>query len=319
MEPNPIKRIIQWLFPSAGEQSANAGAGRRCEAGHAMDPSWTRCPYCEALKNARDQSPRPRTRLDHPEDPESPERADGRRLTGVLVTFSWRREGELFPLFEGKNLIGSGGTAADRRCDVRITKDSTLSREHALIRCLGDGYEIFDQKSENGTFMDDEPVPVHGMPLPDRSRIKTGATVWTFISIKSPAREKRTRGDEGFRAADRAIDEEESADQPIAEAQPSPETPRANRRPTTVPDLEEKPRDPRRPTTFFRPVDPDDERESGAAGTPDPSDVSLRRGGPHERTPAKPEEESSRRTPKDKASEPAEPAKRGRDDRTKFF
>src|SRR5271168_1862013 len=143
---NPIKTFFDWLFLSPGPQSTTIGAGRRCDAGHAMDPAWVECPYCKAerTKKVPSAGPPPRTRVDHGDNPASAER-DVRRITGVLVTFSWRKEGDLFALYEGKNLIGSGA-AADRRCDVLVTKDQTVSREHALIRCLGGEYEIFDQK-----------------------------------------------------------------------------------------------------------------------------------------------------------------------------
>jgi len=103
----------------------------------------------------------------------------------VLVTFTWRREGQLFTLYEGKNLIGSGSTADGRPCDVQIGTDLELSREHAMIRCLGHDYEIFDQKSENGTFMNGQMVPVHGFPLKDRSYIRTGGTEWQFHKLEA--------------------------------------------------------------------------------------------------------------------------------------
>jgi pSer/pThr/pTyr-binding forkhead associated (FHA) protein len=199
MSPNPIQKLMRWLLASPGPSDPNAGAERRCDAGHWMDPTWIECPYCRAEKSVRVRTTGFRTRVDRPaEDPErgSADKVAGdkaRRIMGVLVTFTWRREGQLFPLYEGKNLIGSG-RAADRRCDVQISTDPTLSREHALIRCLGDEYEIFDQKSENGTYMNDERVPVHGTSLEDGARVKTGATIWTFQRIRVPelsARESR--------------------------------------------------------------------------------------------------------------------------------
>jgi pSer/pThr/pTyr-binding forkhead associated (FHA) protein len=200
MTPNPIQRLVSWLFGSPETNDPRGGSTeRRCEAGHWMDPTWIECPYCRAEKSVRVRTTGFKTRVERPaDDPEGPagDKAAGeraRRITGVLVTFSWRREGQLFPLYEGKNLIGSG-RAGDRRCDVLISTDQTLSREHALIRCLGDGYEIFDQKSENGTYMNDERVPVHGMPLEDGAQIKTGATIWTFQIIRVPgASERRAR------------------------------------------------------------------------------------------------------------------------------
>jgi hypothetical protein len=181
---NPFKRMAQWLKPG----SRTGGTGRRCATGHSMDPTWEDCPYCKAEQQAREVQADYKTRVVGPDSPEYPGRADTRRITGVLVTYSWSREGELFPVHEGKNLIGSGGGPANGpACDVQVSTDPTLSREHALIRCLGADYEIFDQKSENGTYMNGQLVPVHGMRLEDRARIKTGATLWSFLKIEEAA------------------------------------------------------------------------------------------------------------------------------------
>jgi Inner membrane component of T3SS, cytoplasmic domain len=267
---NPIKTFFDWLFLSPGPQSTTIGAGRRCDAGHAMDPAWVECPYCKAERNKRlpTAGPPPRTRFDHGDSAASAER-DGRRIAGVLVTFTWRKEGDLFSLHEGKNLIGSGATA-DRRCDVLVTKDQTVSREHALIRCLNGEYEIFDQKSENGTFLNDKPVPVNGMPLEDRSRIRTGATVWSFMSIKAPAAsEKRARTAEGFGPVEMS-ETGDTTDRPIGAAHESPEPLHEKRRPTTVDDpADPTPRDERRGTKFFdAPADADEEIEEGEVQVP---------------------------------------------------
>lgn len=192
MSLNPIQRLAKWLMgpPEAGGPSAGASE-RRCAAGHWMDPSWPECPYCSAERNVRRPTRDYKTRVERPaEDAGRPggnpgANEDSRAIVGVLVTFSWRRAGQLFPVYEGKNLIGSG-RAPEHRCDVRVSSDDTLSREHALIRCLGGQYEIFDQKSENGTSMNGQRVPVTGMPLENGAILKTGATVWTFQMIRVP-------------------------------------------------------------------------------------------------------------------------------------
>lgn len=190
---NPIVRLVKWLFPSAwAAEPTDAKAGRRCAAGHWMDPSWVECPYCRALASAREKTAGLETRVEHAVNRASSQDDAPRRLAGVLVTFSWNSRGELFPLYEGKNVIGSGGAAGERpHCDVQITTDPTLSREHALIRCLKKDYEIFDQKSQNGTYMNDRLVPVHGMPLEDQATIKAGETVWQFLMIRPPAHEEK--------------------------------------------------------------------------------------------------------------------------------
>jgi pSer/pThr/pTyr-binding forkhead associated (FHA) protein len=193
-----------------------------------MDPNWIECPYCRAERSVRVRTTGFKTRVDHSADPEHAGGDEARRITGVLVTFTWRREGQLFPLYEGKNRIGSG-RAADRRCDVQISTDPTLSREHALIRCLGDDYEIFDQKSENGTYMNGERVPVHGMPLEDGARIKTGATIWTFQMIRVPGvsavgvseRRARESRNEDSALATGATDDAEAGSSPVEPRHPT--------------------------------------------------------------------------------------------------
>jgi FHA domain len=193
---------------------------RRCAKGHPMDPNWQTCSYCDAEQKANqrsggapspDSSERQRTVVGSPR-PNPPEAhrvtramagpaqpgghvgtGDTRRLTGMLVTFSWRPEGEYFPVREGKNFIGSGDVSSEavhRSCDIRIPQDNTMSSEHALILCRQGNYEILDQISSNGTFLAGQMLKANqGADLPNYSEIKTGSTLWTFIMIKAPANE----------------------------------------------------------------------------------------------------------------------------------
>lgn len=223
MSKNSILNSIGKLWKDAIDNAhpgGSATSGRHCEAGHLMDPNWTTCPYCEAERRAREQtaydtpneeterssnmsrnptmppggdvpsSGRGQTRIDTSGDSGSPsdnQWTDTRKITGVLVTFTWKLQGELFVLREGKNFIGSGPAESEggRPCDVLITTDSMLSNEHALILCRAGGYELFDQHSTNGTYLDDQFVKGQGAEIPDRAKIKTGATVWTFLKIES--------------------------------------------------------------------------------------------------------------------------------------
>jgi hypothetical protein len=113
--------------------------------------------------------------------------ADNRRIVGVVITYSWRPEGELFPIREGKNYIGAGALSSEpdhRHCDIRIETDPKMSAEHALILCRQGHFDVIDQKSSNGTFLDGELVPLQGTTLPPKAEIRTGATVWTFLRIE---------------------------------------------------------------------------------------------------------------------------------------
>ena len=145
---------------------------------------------------------------------ESPPRPGGyvgagetRRITGVLVTYSWRPDGEVFPIREGKNFIGSGDVSSEavhRDCDVQIPHDNMMSAEHALILCRQGNYEILDQISSNGTFLGGQMLKANqANDLPNYAEIKTGATSWTFIMVKAsgsevaPARAAGPAGDPG--------------------------------------------------------------------------------------------------------------------------
>lgn len=105
----------------------------------------------------------------------------GRRIVGLLVTYDWRREGEVFPVYEGRNYLGR-----DPECEIRLTADAELSAKHAAIFYRGAGFEISDEKSLNGTWVNGKPAPLTGQPLPNYAEIKTGATRWRFIAIEPP-------------------------------------------------------------------------------------------------------------------------------------
>ena len=111
----------------------------------------------------------------------------GNKITGVLCTFVWRAQGDLFVLYEGRNVIGKGYVESEggRPCDVLLNADASMSNEHAVILCRAGRYELFDRQSTNGTFVDDVFVESHGVILKDGARIKTGATIWLFRKIES--------------------------------------------------------------------------------------------------------------------------------------
>lgn len=133
----------------------------------------------------------------------STRRSSRRKITGVLVTFTWEHQGDLFVLYEGRNVIGKGTVESEggRPCDVLLSVDATMSNEHAVILCRAGRYELFDSRSTNGTYVDDQFVESAGVMLRDGARIKTGETVWLFRMLESGdtpvhqghAREERRR------------------------------------------------------------------------------------------------------------------------------
>jgi pSer/pThr/pTyr-binding forkhead associated (FHA) protein len=109
---------------------------------------------------------------------------------GALVSYTWHPEGELFPVREGKTFIGSGDISSEafhRSCDVQIPEDRRMSGEHALILCRHGAYEIIDQASSNGTFLNGKMLKANdSTEIPNYATIQTGFTVWTFIHIEAP-------------------------------------------------------------------------------------------------------------------------------------
>ena len=198
--------------------SATPRVGRLCDAGrHTMDPTWETCSYCDAEKRSKEKTQahqqvplsatandrktrvgdissgvRRETKAMPPGSPygSSPLGGEGdtRRIMGVLITYTWRPEGQLFAIREGKNFIGAENVSSEtshRPCDIQIRTDPMLSSEHALILCRHGRYDLVDETSSNGTFLNGELVPIQGIELPNYAEIKTGNTVWTFIKIEA--------------------------------------------------------------------------------------------------------------------------------------
>jgi hypothetical protein len=238
MSNKSIKDIFGQFWGGKGSSSTGgSGSETVCPNGHPMDPSWTHCPRCEAESRANERSseasshpslddPDSRSHTMPPRQPTvvpggtssdasatrhdsgydspsqdqaaSPRSSSRRKITGVLVTFSWERQGLLFELYEGRNVIGTGTVESEggRPCDIQIKDDATMSNEHAVILCRAGRYELFDSRSTNGTYADDQFVESAGVMLSDGARIKTGATVWLFRKIESddtPARQGHVR------------------------------------------------------------------------------------------------------------------------------
>lgn len=138
-----------------------------------------------------------------------PGAATNRKLTGVLVTFSWRPQGQLFPLYEGRNVIGRGTIEAEgnRPVDVQITNDEMLSNDHATIRCRPGTslFELVDNLSTNGTFYKGAEIERAAIKLEDGARFRTGATEWLMKKIEwtpepvapEPAKRAASKGAKG--------------------------------------------------------------------------------------------------------------------------
>ena len=111
----------------------------------------------------------------------APAPAAGRKIVGVLITYSWSDQGQIFPVCEGRNRIGSDPA----QCDIAIPQDDTLSaiNSHIVFR---KSFTIGDDVSMGGTDVDGEPVEIAFVPLRNYARIRTGSTHWTFIAVEPP-------------------------------------------------------------------------------------------------------------------------------------
>lgn len=104
-------------------------------------------------------------------------RSDSRKIVAVLITYSWKPEGQLFPIREGRNLIGSGET-----CDIRITEDPALSSVNSHIT-FRQSFTLGDMVSMSGTELNGEPVEEQFRPIANYARIRTGSTMWLLVIL----------------------------------------------------------------------------------------------------------------------------------------
>jgi hypothetical protein len=110
-----------------------------------------------------------------------------RKIVGVLVTYSWNDQGQIFPVLEGRNRIGTD----PEKCNILVPQDDTLSSVNTYIM-FRKTFTIGDEVSMCGTDVDGEPVETPFVPLRNYARIRTGSTHWTFIAIQQPASEVST-------------------------------------------------------------------------------------------------------------------------------
>lgn len=109
----------------------------------------------------------------------SQEIGNNRQLVGLVVSFTHNPLGEIYKLYEGKNIIGRSA-----KCDIAFPEDSNISGQHLLIlyREAEGVYWAVDQNSSNGTY-------INGTFVTDRAKLTSndiiviGGTKLMFISL----------------------------------------------------------------------------------------------------------------------------------------
>ena len=100
-----------------------------------------------------------------------------RKVIGVLVTYSWNPEGQMYPVREGRNLIGRG-----EECDIRVMEDPAMSQVNSHIT-FRQNLVLGDMVSMGGTDLNGEAVEEQFRPLGNYAQIRTGSTVWLFVVV----------------------------------------------------------------------------------------------------------------------------------------
>ena len=100
-----------------------------------------------------------------------------RRVIAVLVTYSWKPEGQVFPIREGRNLIGRSD-----ECDVKIPEDAMLSTVNSHIT-FRQSFTMGDMVSMGGTYLNGEVVEEQFRPLKNLSTIRAGSTQLLFVIV----------------------------------------------------------------------------------------------------------------------------------------
>ena len=103
------------------------------------------------------------------------------RLSGWLVTFSHDKSGDDYRLREGRNIVGS----AAAECEVVVGNDSSVSSKHAVIVFRDGLFQIRDNDSTNGTYVNGEDIFGKGaVPLKNLDKIRLGNTEFVLYTLQ---------------------------------------------------------------------------------------------------------------------------------------
>lgn len=105
--------------------------------------------------------------------------SSGRKLVGLLISYSVNEYGEVYKIYEGRNYIGRS-----KQCDISIPSDKNMSSKHLVIlfREAEGRFWAIDQDSSNGTYINGEFIS-EKVALRTNDVIVVGATKFVFIAI----------------------------------------------------------------------------------------------------------------------------------------
>ena len=188
----------------------NIMATKTCPNGHQYDSSiyGNNCPFCPSGEKTRVNIPENPTINVNDDDPEKKtvpynDISDGgghtvirrvmpdggaqagaadnnyRKVIGLLVTYSGNPAGDIYNIYEGKNIVGSAPTDS-----VAIVGDKNMSRGHLTILKQPGGSKFWanDNMSSNGSYINgrliEEKTELHSGDV-----IVLGATKFVFLAI----------------------------------------------------------------------------------------------------------------------------------------
>lgn len=157
-----LKTVVNFGEPTPGKTES-------CPHPHSLEanPGKRYCPKCGAVLGESEASAG------------SPPTSQVLPLLAVLVSHTWKPEGEVFLIRGERNRLGRGDL------EVSLPHDRTMSDYQATIMIRLKGKRVFtisDNASQNGTFVNDELIE-ESVPLSNYDRIRAGATQFTFIIV----------------------------------------------------------------------------------------------------------------------------------------
>ena len=113
-------------------------------------------------------------------------------LVEELLKDAWLRveqgvlAGKQFVIYKNPTVIGSSP-----KCPIYLFKDSNVEPQHTAIHIVGGHYEVEDLRSQQGTFVNEQPVTRQVLHSGDRIRI--GKTVFHYSEKQKGGREDERR------------------------------------------------------------------------------------------------------------------------------